>query len=179
MPRALHKVQKHISKKRGGKPTSLHQNSRDAQRLRSASAREEKLTKLLDAATRANQVYVDRVSWYRSALEGSAGPLSEDELHVLTQSFVAREDEELEEAKAERRPGRPPSKVEERISDRKDAEEREHKSGFWIPDLRNQEGREKLEKWSGDWAGLNTLTFIRITKDGGVRASSFPPKGLS
>lgn len=179
MPRALSKVQKHISKKRGGKPTSLHQNSRDAQRLRRAGAREEKLNKLLDAATKANQVYVDRVSWYRSALEGSTGPLSEDELHVLTRSFIAREDAELDEAKAERRPGRPPSKIEERITDRKDAEEREHKAGFWIPDLRNQEGREKLENWSGDWAGLNTLTFIRITKDGGLRTSSFPPKGLS
>ena len=57
MARALSKVQKKISKKRGGKPTSLHENSRDAQRLRSANAREEKLSRLLDAANRANQIY--------------------------------------------------------------------------------------------------------------------------
>ncbi|ETN45426.1 uncharacterized protein HMPREF1541_09257 [Cyphellophora europaea CBS 101466] len=179
MPRSLGKVQKHISKKRGGKPTALHQNSRDAQRLRRAGAREDKLARIFDAATRTNQVYVDRVAWYRSALEGSTGPLTEEELHVLTQTFIGREDEELAEAKAERRPGRPPSKVEERINDRKDTEEKEYKAGFWIPDLRDQEGRDKLEKWSGDWAGLNTLSFIRITNGGGVQTSKFPPKGMS
>lgn len=177
--RSLNKIQKHISKKRGGKPTTLHENSRDAQRLRRAGAREDKLHKILDAATRQNQVYVGRIDWFRSALEGSEGSLSEDELVVLTQSFVAREDEELEEVKAERRPGRPPSKIEERINGRKDAEEREFNSGFWIPDLRDQDGRDKLDKWSGDWAGLNTLKFIRITKEGVVKASSFPPKGQS
>jgi translation machinery-associated protein 16 len=57
MVKALHKVQKQISKKRGGKPTSLHENSRDSQRLRAAGAREDKLVKLLAAATRANRIY--------------------------------------------------------------------------------------------------------------------------
>ena len=57
MARALSKVQKQISKKRGGKPTALHENSRDAKRLRRAGAREEKLARLMDAAVKANQVY--------------------------------------------------------------------------------------------------------------------------
>lgn len=179
MPRSLNKVQKHISKKRGGKPTSLHENSRDAQRLRRAGAREDKMNRILDAAARANKVYVDRVEWFRSAIQGSEGSLTPDELHMLTVTFIGREDEELEAVKAERRPGRPPSKVEERIDDRKDVEEREFKSGFWLPDLRDQEGREKLDKWSGDWAGLNTLKVIRLTKDGTFKPSTFPPKGKS
>lgn len=179
MARSLSKVQKKISKKRGGKPNSLHENSRDAQRLRTAGAREDKLAKLVDAASRSQRVFVDRVKFFRSAIEGSTGPLTEGELHALTESYIGREDAELEEVKAERRPGRPMSKVEERITSRKDAEEREFKSGFWIPDLRDELGREKLERWSGDWAGLNTLKVIRITQDGTVKASSFPPKGES
>jgi translation machinery-associated protein 16 len=179
MPVSLNKVQKHISKKKGGKLTSLHQNSRDANRLRRAGAREDKLTKILDAATRANKVYVDRIEWFRSALEGSSGTLSEAELQALTEGYLGREDDELAQAKEERRPGRPPSKVEERITERKNAEEREYKAGFWIVDLRTPEDRDKLERWSGDWAGLNTLKFIRITRDGFVKDSSFPPKGLS
>lgn len=179
MPRSLNKVQKHISKKKGGKLNSLHENSRDARRLRAAGAREEKLSKIVDAATRSNKVYVDRIRWFRSALEGSSGVLSEDELQALTENFIAREDDLLAEAKAERRPGRPSSKVEERIIERKDAEERQWKAGFWIVDLRHAEDIEKLERWSGDWAGLNTLNFIRITRDGTIKASSFPPKGQS
>jgi translation machinery-associated protein 16 len=106
MARALSKVQKQISKKRGGKPTALHENSRDAKRLRRAGAREEKLARLMDAAVRANQTYgkmkgnggfklsltfdpVDRVAWFKAALEGSSGPLSDEEMHLLTQTYVA------------------------------------------------------------------------------------------
>ncbi|OCT52877.1 Translation machinery-associated protein 16 [Cladophialophora carrionii] len=179
MARALNKVQKQISKKRGGKPDALHENSRDAKRLRRAGAREEKLARLMDAAVKANHVYVDRVAWFKTALEGSSGPLSDDEMHVLTQSFVDREDDELAEAKAERRPGRPPTKAEERISQRKEAEEREFRAGFWVPELRNQESRTKVERWVGEWGGLNTLDFVRVVKGGSIKPSNFPPKANS
>jgi Translation machinery-associated protein 16 len=57
MAKALHKVQKQISKKRGGKSNTLHENSRDSQRLRTAGAREDKIAKLVAAASRANQTY--------------------------------------------------------------------------------------------------------------------------
>jgi translation machinery-associated protein 16 len=84
--RSLSKIQKKISKKRGGKPpTALHENSRDAQRLRQAGAREEKLQRMWDTAARNNQVYVDRVVWYREAIQGSVGAVSEEELGRLTE----------------------------------------------------------------------------------------------
>ena len=69
MARALNKIQKQISKKRGGKPTALHENSRDAQRLRRAGAREEKLRRSMEAALKANQVY------------GKTGQVASDEIH--------------------------------------------------------------------------------------------------
>ena len=139
---------------------------------------------------------VDRVEWFKSALQGSSGPLTEEELRLLTQryihvkilsctqlnkcsSFIDREDAELEEARQQRRPGRPKLKAEEQIMQRKDTEEREFKAGFWVPELRDEESRMKVERWSGDWAGLNTLAFVRIVRNGPVKPSSFPPKGLS
>ncbi|EXJ94799.1 hypothetical protein A1O1_03197 [Capronia coronata CBS 617.96] len=179
MARSLGKVQKQISKKRGGKPNSLHENSRDARKLRTAAAREEKLSRMMDAAVRANQIYVERVAWFKSALQGSAGALTDEEVLILTQSFIDREDEQLAEAKSQRRPGRPPTKLEEQIQLRKDAEEREFRAGFWIPELRNEESRAKVEKWGGEWGGLNTLDFVRVVKSGTIKPSSFPPKGLS
>lgn len=94
-------------------------------------------------------------------------------------SFTTRSDDELVDIKAQRRPGRPPSKAEEQLQSQLDAEQREFKTGFWVPDLRDEEGRNKLEAWSGDWAGLNSLKYIRVMKGGSVRTSSFPPKGLS
>lgn len=57
MARSLDKVHKKISRKRGAKINSLHENSRDAGRLRAAGAREEKLSRLMDAAARSNRVY--------------------------------------------------------------------------------------------------------------------------
>lgn len=85
---------------------SLHENSRDAKRLRAAGAREEKLHRIMDAALKSNQIYgtcrwmlqtrhslttmckVDRIAWFKSALEGSVGAVSDDEIHVLTQGYV-------------------------------------------------------------------------------------------
>lgn len=94
-------------------------------------------------------------------------------------SFISRDDEELEEIRSQRRPGRPASKAEERLAEAKDAEEREHKGGFWVPDLRDEDSRSKLEGWNGDWAGLNSLHFVRVVKKGDIKPSTFPPKGLS
>lgn len=54
MPKSLVKVQKKLAKKKGSS-NSLHENSRDAQRLRRAGARAEKLDKLAAARAKANQ----------------------------------------------------------------------------------------------------------------------------
>lgn len=54
MPKNLAKVQKKIAKKKGN-VSSLHENSRDAKRLRRAGARSEKLEKLAAARGRATQ----------------------------------------------------------------------------------------------------------------------------
>ena len=36
-----------------------------------------------------------------------------------------------------------------------------------------------LKRWDGAWANLNTLKYVRLRKDGGVKESSWPPKGES
>ncbi len=52
--KSLRKVQKHIGKKKGRTP-ALHEKSRDAQRLRRASARSDKLSKVGKARANLNQ----------------------------------------------------------------------------------------------------------------------------
>lgn len=54
--RNLQKVHKHISKKRGVLD-SLHENSRDAQRLRRAGARDDRLNRHAAITQRARQPY--------------------------------------------------------------------------------------------------------------------------
>lgn len=57
MAKSLHKVLKKVAKKRGAHSSSLNENSRDAQKLRRASARSEKLDRRGPARTKANQDY--------------------------------------------------------------------------------------------------------------------------
>lgn len=61
MPKSLAKVHKKISKKRGN-INSLNENSRDAQRLRRAGARDDKLAKLSAARIKVNQPH--SMSWH-------------------------------------------------------------------------------------------------------------------
>lgn len=179
MPRALNKVQKHISKKKGGKPTALHENSRDARRLRTAGAREDKIARIATAAARSNRIYVNRVAWMKDHLGELNTPLTDEEVIQVVKDYIAREDDELNELKAAQRPGRPKSKAEERIQVRIDAEEHEFASGFWAPDFRDEEALQKLQRWTEDWAGLGYLKVVRVYKNGEIKASSFPPKSLS
>lgn len=179
MARALSKVQKQISKKKGGKPTALHENSRDARRLRQAGAREDKIARIMTAAARSNQIYVDRIRWFQERLGGLETALSDAEVQQLVEEFISREQDDLAQIKAAQRPGRPRSKAEERIQARIDAEEKEFKAGFWAPEMRNENCIEKLRRWGGEWGGLSTLTYVRVVKGSNIKPSSFPPKGLS
>lgn len=102
-------------------------------------------------------------------------PLDESELLPIVQTFIASNDKELTEFAAERRPGRPPSTEELRLKHQKEEWQRELKSGFWMPDLRDEDTLKKLYKWEMDWNALGQMKFIRIDDKGNIKESSFPP----
>ncbi|KAL9598778.1 MAG: hypothetical protein Q9219_004275 [cf. Caloplaca sp. 3 TL-2023] len=151
MPKHLAKVQKKIAKKKGAL-ASLHENSRDAKRLRRAGARSEKLSKLATAREKAYQPY---------------------------QSYLLQNSTELANLQAQRRPGRPASTREDRLRHTTDAERKEYISGYWVPDMEDKDLLVKLKAWNGKWTSLNTLEFVRLREDGTKHASSFPPRGKS
>lgn len=94
--------------------------------------------------------------------------------------FIARSDPELNSLSSARRPGRPTSTREERLSQRRTTESAEHASGFWLPDLRDADVVAKLREWNGDWVALAALgSFCRVDTKGEVRESLFPPRGGS
>lgn len=93
--------------------------------------------------------------------------------------YINRSVPEIEQLQSERRKGRPPSKREENLLQRTDAENKEFKTGFWLPDLGQEDVLKALASWNGDWSGLSSMKFIRLTKDGGKQSSAFPPKGMS
>lgn len=90
-----------------------------------------------------------------------------------------RSDDEIQELQEERRKGRPPSKREESLKQRTITEEKEYRSGFWMPDITQDEVRQQLRLWNGEWSSLSALKFIRFLEGGVKQPSTFPPKGMS
>ncbi|KAI9925661.1 hypothetical protein ASPWEDRAFT_41786 [Aspergillus wentii DTO 134E9] len=178
MPKTFAKVHKHISKKRGA-VDALHEFSRDARRLRRANHRDDRVAKASVTTSRGRQSYIDRIAYFQETIPDDAQPFSDEEIMQTITNYINRSNPEIEQLKSERRKGRPPSKREEVLLQRMDAESKEYKTGFWMPDFSQPEVLRALAIWNGDWSGLSMMKFIRFTKESGKQASSFPPKGLS
>jgi len=180
MPSSLNKVQKHVNKKKpGAKSHALHENSRDAMRLRRASGRDDKVSRVQALREKANDKFLLRVSFLQSELSSATTVLSVPETQALIEKLLARNNDALAEEKAQRRPGRPASTRQGVLEQLMKEERNEYEGGFWVPDLRAEETVETLAKWGGHWNGLANMKFVRIDSEGRVRESAFPPKGAA
>lgn len=179
MPSKLAKVQKHVNKKKGAKATSLHENSRDSQRLRKAGARDDRVARLNAVRERVNKQWIDRVAFFQQRLPETLHPLETEKIQGLVQDYLNRDDEELEQLKAERRTGRPASTRQTLLEQQRKAEEAEYESGLWMPNLQDEETLTKVDGWKSDWVGLGVMRFVRVCRDGTVMESQFPPRGAS
>jgi translation machinery-associated protein 16 len=176
----LSKVRKHVSKKKGPAGiTSLHENSRDALRLRKASARDARVLKTVSTKSKQNAPWLDRVSFFQDALPETLHPLPLEDIQALIETWLGRHDEEIATLKGERRAGRPATTRQVLLEQAGKAERLEWESGFWVPDLMDVESLQKLDGWRGDWLSLANLRFARVQRDGAVKESQFPPRGSS
>lgn len=179
MPSKLSKVQKHVSKKKGAKIHALHENSRDAIRLRRAAARDERVTHSSSTKQKQNRPWLDRVAFFQHNLPDTLHPLDLDHIQKLIQQFLTRHDEEIAALRAERRPGRPASTRQTLLEQQVTHEAAEYDSGFWIPNMQDEEALQRLDEWTGSWLALATLTFVRLARSGHVTESHFPPRGAA
>ncbi|PLN80002.1 putative translation machinery-associated protein [Aspergillus taichungensis] len=178
MPVSLNKVHKHISKKRGT-IGALHENSRDAKRLRRANIRDDRVSRVHAAMARGRQSYMDRITYFHETVPAEAGAFSDSDMKDLVVRYINRSVPEIEQLQSERRKGRPPTRREEALLQRTDVENKEFQTGFWLPDLSHVDGIKALASWNGDWSALSAMKFIRLTKDGNKQTSAFPPGGMS
>ena len=100
-------------------------------------------------------------------------------LSLMKLSYLNRHDQEVAELKSQRRPGRPSSTREDQLQQSVKTEHREYDGGFWIPDMQDEGNLRLLRGWNGEWTAMNTFKYVRLSKDGTIKESSFPPKGLS
>ncbi|KAJ5769249.1 hypothetical protein N7520_003808 [Penicillium odoratum] len=178
MPRTLQKVHKQIAKKRGV-IDSLHEFSRDARRLRRAGCRDDRLNRHTSAVMKARQPYMERIEYFHNVVQNHDEPLTDEALVEVVNQCINRDSDELAQLQQERRKGRPPIRREEALTQRTQAEEKEFKTGFWMPDLSDEDAFLKLKHWNGEWTALSSAKFIRLVLGGEKQSSSFPPKGMS
>jgi translation machinery-associated protein 16 len=48
-----------------------------------------------------------------------------------------------------------------------------------LPDLEDDANVQALDQWMGDWTALVNIKFVRLSRNGERRTSSFPPKGAA
>ncbi|KAH6653208.1 translation machinery-associated protein 16 [Truncatella angustata] len=177
MGTSLEKTRKRIAKKKGP-IDAIHQLSRDSKRLGRAQARDEKLDKVASAKKKMNKPWMERASYFQEAVKQNDGkPLDMAVIQDLIKGFVHQYDEELSEIKKTRRPGRPASTKEDLLKVKISTLEKEYQCGFLTPELTTEEDAQRFEKWEGSWTYLTGLKWVRISTDGKVSQSSFPPRG--
>lgn len=97
--------------------------------------------------------------------------------------------------KKARRPGRPASVKEDMLKMKIVGLVKEQLNGFCkcrisltiqallineatdIPDISKQANIDLLDRWEGAWSFLGSMSYVRISKDGTTKPSSFPPSG--
>ncbi|MCJ1411709.1 hypothetical protein MMC19_005801 [Ptychographa xylographoides] len=178
MPKSLAKVKKKLSKK-GANISALHENSRNSQKLRRASARDDKLARVAAGRAKINKPHLQRVAYFQEAATNAEGLFDVVQIQELIKRYLERGDDEYNQLRSERRTGRPRSTREDLLKQRMDMENREYDGGFWAPDMMDLPNLEILRNWNGEWTSLNTLKYVRLSRNGTKHDSSFPPKGQS
>ncbi|KAK4231978.1 translation machinery-associated protein 16 [Podospora fimiseda] len=179
MAKTLEKTRKQIAKKKNGQIDSLHENSRDSKRLHRAQIRDDRLKKLEASRKKNNKPLIDRVKHLVDAVrENDWKPLEMPAIQSAISQWVNQHNEEYEQVKKTRRPGRPASAREDLLKMAIAALEKEHKDGFYMPDLSLEKNIQLLERWDKSWSYLTNLSWVKITAEGAGRPSNFPPQSL-
>ncbi|CDS82475.1 uncharacterized protein SPSC_03294 [Sporisorium scitamineum] len=156
------KISERSIKKKSG-PT--HPHSRRATQLARVAHRKDKLNHAKSVRSRSSSAKVDRLSTLVLLLPDEIDALPDlPSVHeFISQNFLTRHNDELQELKAERRPGRPPLKREVELKELIAKEAQEYQEGFELPDLTNLTNVKLLRDWQGDPQALLLFRMVRIS----------------
>lgn len=175
MPSKLSKIQKTVAKKKGDNAKALHENSRDALRIRKAAMRDDRVARESKVRKGANEAWLHRVAWFKEHLPDTLHPFDKDQLQAAAKEYLTHLDEEIDELQSQRRAGRPATSRQQLLEQSKDGEKKEYASGLWMPNLQDEQTLVKLDAWQYDWISLGNMNFIRIDAEGTIKEAQFPP----
>lgn len=156
MPRVL------SLKKIKGKKDQAHPNSRKSHQIQRAALREERLTAQHNAKHKEQMKWINRFGFFKviaTTHPDSTHLFTVEEVRSLIETYLDRNNSELETLKETRREGRPKSSRQDLLERAKDMELAEYKSGFKVPVMNDLENLEELRHWKGDVGGLQKIRF--------------------
>ncbi|WVF69317.1 hypothetical protein IAT40_004093 [Kwoniella sp. CBS 6097] len=168
---------RHITKKTIKGKEGLHPGSRKAAQLTRVNLRTDKLKQQAKARKDYAEAKLQRPLFFLHSLT-SPHPLSLPSLKALiTEVYIARHDDRINELMGERRPGRPKSKELMELEEVKKREMAEYETGMEVPDLTDAPTVRLMYTWLSNDTSIahshvDLLRLIRIsantTMDGGA-----------
>ncbi|KAJ1964971.1 translation machinery-associated protein 16, partial [Dimargaris xerosporica] len=113
----------------------VHPYSRKAMQIRRAHTRMDKLARGQTMRVTSRSLEAERYLWFRYAMDEERDTLTLSELHELMESYIARNDEEIQTLKDSRRKGQPPPKKLQMLETLRKQNQSEYANGMIIPDL--------------------------------------------
>jgi translation machinery-associated protein 16 len=166
MAKSLLKVQQKIQKKK----SPLHPKGRKAQLLARASLRDDRVNKkkLIHSMKKSEEIQIFHFfqEFINSETQISKDFFELDDMKILIQAFIDRDNEELKKLKTQRRADRPPSKKQDLLEFRIKQEQHYFQTGWKVPDLRDQTNVTNFRAWNGGHGGLTSINFCIVKKDG-------------
>lgn len=166
MAKSLAKVTQKIQKKK----KLLHPKGRKAQLLARASLRDERVNKkkLIHSMKKSEENLI--VDFFQEFINSSTQlnkvVFELDDMKDLILTFINRDIEELNKLKSERRHDRPPSNKQDALENRLQHEKHVFKTGWRVPDLRDESNVKKLRLWKGGHGGLTAIKFCLVKEEG-------------
>ena len=148
----------------------IHPNSRKAKQLkRILTCDENKRCKFVDRFNSKWAPKLEKLLFFQQYLQENniTEPISVEELHKITDLYLARHDEELEEILELHaiRKNRPKASREAQLKFTKEREMDEYvKGAFEVPDLSDELVMARMLQWNGDHTSCNVLTLRNLTK---------------
>ncbi|KAJ1955554.1 translation machinery-associated protein 16, partial [Linderina pennispora] len=163
---------KRVSKIKGR--DKAHPYSRKARQINRAMEAEAKIAAAKSQRIETNMAMGQKVLWFRDHMDlDDEGNTIEDrkalktvwtklELCLLLDEYLTRNDEEIEEIKERKRPGRPLAAKDELVLQVAEFENKEARlAGLEVPELTNGSVVKALRAWDGD---LNSIKTIKLVK---------------
>ncbi|KAG2068748.1 hypothetical protein BDR04DRAFT_742814 [Suillus decipiens] len=152
------------STSRPKKEKVFHPDSRKAGQLSRVQLRKAKLADAASKRTQKHSAQADVYGFFYHAIPPE-GTLSLEELHlIISNVWLTRHDDELEQERAARRKGRPKSTRESKLEEIKLRESEQYRTGMDVPDLTHEATVQLFRKWDQtEVAYIQLLRFIRIS----------------